>query len=125
MTDDTDALMLFIDYDFISWNDYIRAERGNLYQANAIKQNEKQFIAWTVKGKYTGNYPVTLTIKPYFKDKRRDLDNYRLKGLIDGLVTAGVIRNDNLHCINKIIIEPIFEDRRGVWVEIRETLKED
>lgn len=114
-------MKIFIDYDFIAWNEYIRAERGSIYHANAIKQAEKNYIAFTVRKKYTGKYPITLTVRPYFKNKRRDLDNFRLKGLIDGLVAAGVIVNDNLKCIDKIIIEPIFSEEVGVEVEITES----
>lgn len=114
-------MKIFINYDFPNWNEYIKAERGSIYQANAIKQAEKNYIAFTVKEKYKGKYPVTLTIRPYFKNKRKDLDNFRLKGLIDGLVAAGVIINDNLNCINKIIIDPIFTDEVGVEVEIEES----
>lgn len=114
-------MKIFIPYDFISWNDYIREERSSLYKANHIKQSEKQIIALTVKEKYKGGYPVTLLVKPHFKNKRRDLDNYRLKGLIDGLVCAGVIKNDNLTCIDRIILEPVFADSEGVDIEIRET----
>lgn len=114
-------MKIFIDYDFISWNEYIKAERGSLYHANAIKQDEKNFIKFTVKQRYTGKYPVTLTVRPHFKNKRRDLDNFRLKGLIDGLVTAGVIKNDNLNCINKIIVEAVLDDKRGVEIEIEES----
>lgn len=114
-------MRLFIEYDFPNWNEYINEERSNKYRANKTKQAEKNFIVWTVKEKYQGSYPVTLTIRPHFKDKRRDLDNYRLKGLIDGLVAAGVIKNDNLTCIDKIIIEPVFTDQIGVEVEIEES----
>ncbi len=114
-------MKIFINYDFPNWNEYIKAERGSIYHANAIKQAEKNYIAFTVKEKYKGKYPVTLTIRPYFKNKRKDLDNFRLKGLIDGLVAAGVIINDNLNCINKIIIDPIFTDEVGVEVEIEES----
>lgn len=114
-------MRIFIDYDFPNWNEYIKAERGSLYHANAIKQAEKDFIAYTVKEKYKGDYPVTLTVRPHFKDKRRDLDNFRLKGLIDGLVAAGVIKNDNLNCIDKIIIEAVYSDEIGVEIEIRGT----
>ena len=124
MQDERKALKLYIDYDFISWNDYIRVERGNKYEANYVKQCEKKAVGYMVRKRYTGNYPVTLTVKPHFKDKRRDLDNYRLKSLIDGLVTAGVIRNDNLNCINKIILEPVFTDIPGVEIEITESTKE-
>ena len=114
-------MRLFIDYDFMNWNEYIKAERGNKYHANAIKQAEKNYILYTVKQKYSGKYPVTLTVRPHFQNKRRDLDNFRLKGLIDGLVAAGVIVNDNLKCIDKIIIEPIFTKETGVEVEITES----
>ena len=112
------ALKIYIDYDFTDWNSYIRIERGNLYEANRIKQTEKQAVCFMVRKRYTGKYPVTLTIRPHFKDKRRDLDNYRIKGLIDGLVAANVIKNDNLNCINKIILEPVFTKEPGVEVII-------
>lgn len=114
-------MKLFIDYDFMNWNEYIKAERGNKYHANAIKQAEKNYIGYTVKQRYTGKYPVTLTVRPHFQNKRKDLDNFRLKGLIDGLVTAGVIHNDNLNCINKIIIEAVYSDVIGVEIEINES----
>ena len=117
-------MKIFIDYDFMDWNRYINTERSNKYHANNIKQTEKQFIMYTVKEKYSGAYPVTLTVRPHFRNKKRDLDNFRLKGLIDGLVAAGTIKNDNLTCINKIIVEPIFDDLIGVEVEIEETERE-
>ena len=112
---------IFIPYEFVTWNDYIREERANLYKANHIKQSEKQIIQLLVKKKYRGNYPLTLIVRPHFKNKRRDLDNFRLKGLIDGLGCAGVIRNDNLNNINKIILEAVFSDEEGVEIEIRES----
>lgn len=114
-------LRLFIDYDFPNWNRFIDAERSSLYKANKIKQDEKQYICLTTRQKWTGSYPVTLTIRPHFKNKKRDLDNFRMKGLIDGLVAAGVIKNDNLNCVNKIILEPVFDDVVGVEIEIEET----
>ena len=114
-------MKIFIDREFMDWNRYIAIERGNKYHANAIKQGEKNYIAFTVKEKYEGGYPVTLIVRPHFKNKRRDLDNFRLKGLIDGLVAAGVIKNDNLNCIDRIVIEPIFTEEVGVEIEIKES----
>ena len=116
-----ERMKIFIDWEFMAWNEYINLERGNLYRANTIKQQEKQVVAFMVKEKYTGGYPVTLTVRPHFNNKRRDLDNFRLKGLIDGLVTAGIIKNDNLNCIDKIILEAVFSKKRGVEIEITET----
>lgn len=109
---------IFIPYDFMGWNDYIRTERGNFYQANKIKQEEKRIVSLFVKEKYEGDYPVTLIVRPHFKNKRRDLDNFRLKGLIDGLVSAGVIRNDNLTCIDQIVVQAVMSNVEGVEIEI-------
>ena len=113
-------IKIFIPYDFTTWNDYIRAERGNLYKANHIKQSEKSLVGYFCKEKYRGSYPVTITVRPHFKDKRRDLDNFRLKGILDGLVTHGVIKNDNLNHITKIILEAVFSQEEGVEIEIKE-----
>lgn len=114
-------MKLFIDYNFINWNEYINIERANKYRANTVKQNEKKYICFTVKEKYEGKYPVTLIVRPHFDNKRRDLDNFRLKGLIDGLVAAGVIKNDNLTCIDKILIEAVFDKKQGVEIEIKQS----
>lgn len=113
-------MKLFLGYDFINWNEYINIERSNKYKANKIKQYEKRIVGYLATEKYKGKYPISIKFKPHFKDKRRDLDNYRLKGLIDGLVTAKVIKNDNLNCIQKIEIEPVFDDKTGVEIEIKE-----
>lgn len=114
-------MRLFIPYEFPNWNEYINAERSNRYIASDMKKVDKEAVIWLVKEKYQGSYPVTLTIRPYFKHKKKDLDNYRMKGLIDGLVSAGVIENDNLTKIDKIILEPVFTDETGVEVIIEPT----
>lgn len=114
-------MLIHVNYDFLNWNKYINIERTNKYMANNIKQEEKAYIALTVKERYTGNYPVSLTIRPHYQHKKGDLDNFRMKGLIDGLVSAGVIENDNLTKIDKITLEPIFDGNTGVDVEIKES----
>ena len=114
-------LKLFIDFEPPNWNEYIKTERTNMYKANSIKQTEKELIRYTIKAHWSGSYPVTLIFRPHFQSKRKDLDNFRMKGIIDGLVAAGVIKNDNLNCVNKIILEPVFDDVVGVEIEIEET----
>lgn len=114
-------MKLFIPYDPPNWNKYINLERTNKYIANNLKQKEKRIVKQAMKGKkYTGKYPVEIIFKPYFKDRRRDLDNYRVKGLLDGLVSCDVLENDNLRHIQRIVLEPIFTKEVGVEVEIRE-----
>lgn len=114
-------MKIHIPYEFPNWNEYINAERSNRYIASDMKKVDKEAVIWLVKEKYQGSYPVTLTIRPYFKHKKKDLDNYRIKGLLDGLVSAGVIENDNLTKIDKIILEPVFTDKVGVDVIIEPT----
>lgn len=104
-----------------NWNEYINMERTNKYRANSLKQQEKRLIKLCAFLKeYKGNYPVELILKPHYSAFRQDLDNFRYKGLLDGLVTAGVIKDDNLRHIQRIVIEPVFDKEECVEIEIRE-----
>lgn len=115
-------MKIFIEYDPPNWNDYINLERKNIYGANNLKQYEKQVIRYCIdkQEKYNGKYPVEIIIRKHFKDRRQDLDNTRIKGLIDGLVTHGIIKNDNLTCIQRLVFEPVFDKKIGIEIEIRE-----
>ena len=114
-------MRLFIKYMPPNWNEYIRAERTTKYIANNIKQQEKQIVKlFTARKQYTGTYPVEVVFRPHYNAYRQDLDNFRYKGLLDGLVSAGVLKNDNLKHIQKITLEPIFDDKVGVEIEIKE-----
>ena len=114
-------MKLFIEYMPINWNQYINAERTNKYIANNIKQKEKEVVRIFARGKqYTGSYPVEVIVRPHYNAYRQDLDNFRYKGLLDGLVSAGVLKNDNLKHIQKITLEPKFDDKVGVEIEIKE-----
>ena len=114
-------MKIIVDYIPPNWNKYISMERANFYGANKLKQKEKEIIKYhTIGYKYKGNYPVELILRPHFKDYRQDLDNFRYKGLIDGLVSNGVIENDNLKHIQKITIEPVFDKKEIVEIEIKE-----
>ena len=104
-----------------NWNDYINAERTNKYRANEIKQDEKQLMMYLCKRKkYEGKYPIELILRPHYSNYRQDLDNFRYKGLLDGLVASGVLKNDNLKHIQRIVIEPVFDDEKCVEIEINE-----
>lgn len=110
-----------INYTPPNWNSYIDAERSSYYLANKIKQDEKKMMRLATIGlKYKGNYPIEIHFKVHYKDYRQDLDNFRYKGILDGLVASGVIKNDNLNCIQKITLEPIFDNQGGIEVEIGE-----
>lgn len=114
-------MKIFIEYDPPNWNDYIDLERSNMYKANRLKQQEKEIVRYSTIGKqYKGNYPVEIVFRPHFKDRRKDLDNTRVKGLLDGLVACKVLKNDNLKHIQRVVLEPVFDDVEGIEIEIRE-----
>lgn len=114
-------MKLYIDYIPPNWNKYIDLERGSYHAANNLKQKEKEIVRYfTIGQKYKGNYPIEIVFKPHFKDRRQDLDNFRYKGLLDGLVACGVLKNDNLNHIQKITLEPIFDNKEGIEIEIKE-----
>ena len=104
----------------LNWNNYINAERTNKYKASTIKKQEKEAVHWLCANKrYVEGYPCELILKPHYKSMRQDLDNFRYKGILDGLVSAGVLENDNLTHIRKITIEPVFDDEECIEIEIK------
>lgn len=108
------TIKIYIDYDFPNWNKYINIERANKYASASLKKKELSIVRYYTLGqRYTGEYPIKLTFTKYFKDKRQDLDNTRLKGIIDGLVKCGVIENDNLTKVRKIIIKAKFDNKKN------------
>lgn len=116
-------MKLLIKYVPPNWNKYIDMERGSYHAANNLKQFEKEIVRYSTIGKqYTGNYPVEIIFKPHFKDHRQDLDNFRYKGLLDGLVACKVLKNDNLKHIQKITLEPVFDGKEEVEIEIKEII---
>lgn len=113
-------MKIWMPYDFDNWNDYINKERTNKYIANNLKQKEKKIVAKYAKEQYKGKYPIQITFRTHFNAHRKDLDNTRVKGIIDGLVACKTLKNDNLNCIQKIVLEPVFDDVIGVEIEIQE-----
>lgn len=112
-------MKITINYDPPNWNTYINAERRNRYAAAKIKKDEKMIVLAAVRGKkWKGGYPVKVTVYPHFRTLRKDLDNTRVKGIIDGLVGAGVIENDNLTHIQGLEYIPVFDNRDCIEIKI-------
>lgn len=120
-------MKIYIPYEFDNWNQYILKERSNWQWASSLKKKENQVVKqFTQDLKYTGDYPVKVIVTKYFKDKRQDLDNVRIKGVLDGLVKNGVIKNDNLNCIQEIILKAeIDKEKVGLEIEIKEFLENE
>lgn len=78
-------------------NEYIRACRGNKYSAAQMKRTVEMVV-----GNRARDLPqITGPVRIYFTwregDRRRDLDNvaFAKKFILDGLVKAGVLPDDN------------------------------
>lgn len=106
-------MKIYIDYDFPNWNKYIEKERSNRFAGASLKKKDLDVIRYSTIGlKYLGTYPIKITFNKYFNDKRQDLDNVRVKGIIDGLVKCGIIVNDNLNNIQEIVLKPVFDNSK-------------
>ena len=85
----------------VSLNEYISAERGNMYHAASLKRQLEE-------------------------KHRRDLDNisFCVKGIQDGLVKCGVFPDDSTKYINLLHYTVAFDkDNPRVEVTIRENRK--
>ena len=104
-----------------NWNEYINKERANKYGANKLKQEEKLLMKQITKGqKFTGEYPIEIIVTKHFKKYIGDLDNVRIKGILDGLVANGVIADDSNMFIRKITYLAKIDKQDFIELEIKE-----
>lgn len=87
-------------------NIYINAERSNRYAAAKIKDEWTKIIvgeARTQKIKKI-NKSVNIFFQWWVKDKKRDKDNimFGQKFILDGLVEAGILKNDGWNVIKHL-----------------------
>ena len=116
-------MKLKIDYKFPSLNDYITAERTNKYKASKIKKDLTDLVALECKRQKIPKFgKVLLTYTWIEKNKKRDKDNiyFNQKFIQDGLVHAGVIKNDGWENVKGF--KHMFEIGAdyGVEIEIEE-----
>ena len=107
----------------VNWNKYIQLERGSKFGAASLKKKEKKQITDLCSGKkYEGGFPCQINVLACFKNKRSDLDNLRIKGVLDGLVSAGVIPDDSLNYVSRIVFESVVTDSDGLVLTISKAL---
>lgn len=109
-----------------SLNEYTSANRANKYMGAKLKKDNEEPIFGAIreaKLKRVTNYPITLKIKWYEPNKRRDIDNivFATKFIQDALVKAGVIEDDSQKYINKVVHEVVTDKNNPrIEVEIKE-----
>lgn len=85
-----------IDYKFATLNDYTNANRGNKYGGAAIKKQNTNAVSAQIVSPKKMEVPVIATFNWKYST-RHDFDNiaFAKKFVLDGLVDAGVLENDN------------------------------
>lgn len=91
----------------------ISSERHNSWEENALFELKQQFDGYKVT-----QYPITLTAIFYNGSKRRkDLDN-QISSVLDVLVKAEVLEDDNVNFIDSLQIQYGGVDKEAPRVEI-------
>lgn len=100
---------LHIPVRFPSLNEYIAAMNRNRFIGNKMKKEFTELTAWYAKKQGLGHFtlPITLSFDYYESNARRDPDNimFAKKFILDGLVAAGVITDDNQKWIHGVDYE--------------------
>lgn len=114
---------LVIEGELTALNEYVSAERRNKFIAAKIKKDETghcQNVAEKSDLKLQEtDFPCALIITWYVKNKRKDADNiaFAKKFILDGLVEAGVLPNDNRKYVQGFA-DIVKEDKEHQRVEI-------
>jgi len=98
---------------FVSLNEYIDAERSNRYKAAKIKEQQTNSVYYLTRSQKfrieQKKYDIIFTW--FMPNERKDHDNicFAKKFVLDGIIKAGVLPNDNGKYIgdfqDKFIIE--------------------
>ena len=113
-------MKLIIPGELTDLNTYIDAERSNRYAGAKIKREMTDYITLLAKRLKTGiRTPVRITYRWYCKNKRKDKDNiaFAKKFIQDGLVNAGVLKNDGWNDIEGFSDE-FYVDKQNPRVEV-------
>lgn len=114
-------MKIIIDYKFDSVNEYIGKCRANYHYANKVKQQETNLSALMFyKLPKIEKYPIRLIFYWHMKSKIADLDGRLPKNIIDGLVRAKKIPDDNVKYIQEIVHKYIPDKKDFVEIEMEE-----
>ena len=116
-----------IECDFMYLNEYINTERRNKYAAAKIKDKLTNEVAWQCKSKrcHRPIGKVDMIFKWHVKG-RHDSDNiaFAKKFVLDGMVLAGLLENDNPKCVRHLA-DYIYRDLKKPQVDYVEVIWEE
>ena len=114
-----------IDKRLMGLNEYTKLNRENRYKGNEAKQREQANIMWCIK-EQLGNLSINKSVIGHFtwieENKRRDLDNicFAKKFILDALVDAKVLKDDNRKIVTNFTDSFEYADKSKVIVELEE-----
>lgn len=114
-----------IDKRLMGLNEYTNLNRKNRYLGNQAKQREQAYIMWCIK-EQLGNLKLEKSVVGHFiwieENKRRDLDNicFAKKFILDALVQAQVLKDDNRRIVTNFTDSFKYADKSRVIVELEE-----
>lgn len=89
------------------------SNNSKVWQAEAKRQLTEQFAGYQISG-----YPISVAITCYFSTKRRkDLDNV-CSGVMDSLVHAGILEDDDVSHVDNLDISFGGYDKEAPRTEI-------
>lgn len=113
---------LFIKNWHIDLNTYINAERTNRFAASKIKKDYTRIIAAEAINEKLKKMPspVNVYIHWFMPNRKKDKDNisFGIKFILDGLVEAGILKNDGWNDIGTINHEFILTKEEFPYVII-------
>jgi Holliday junction resolvase RusA-like endonuclease len=107
-----------------SLNEYIRVCRTNPYKASKFKKDVENDISLFLARLPRFENPVQIHFRWIEDNKRRDLDNvaFGKKFILDAMVKAGVLKDDNRKCVVAFTDSFEYSDEAGVILEIKEVI---
>lgn len=114
-----------IDKRLMGLNEYTKANRTNKHVGNKVKQDEEIYIIWCIRQQLS-NLKIEKPVIGHFtwieENKKRDLDNicFAKKFILDALVKAEVLKNDNRKMVTNFTDSFGYADKSKVIVELEE-----
>jgi hypothetical protein len=115
------SMDIHINYDLYTLSEYMQVYRNSKYLAKRIQQGDTNLLVLSSSEKYTGAYPITVTIRPHYTKDNYDLTNFRAYGLLQALVDAGIICAKDISAVDNVIISPVFDKTKGVDIKLEPT----
>lgn len=113
--------LLTIEGNLPSLNEYTNANRTNKYAGGRVKRKSTELVSLYCKAQLKEKYKkVFLEIDWYEKDEKKDPDNiiFAKKFILDGLVEAGIVKNDNRKHVAGFK-ERVLTDKLNPRIEVR------